>query len=347
MVSGAVAHVRTSLFPEDAGATVTGGPVTVQLPDFGGTVDVALLGSSDLQTWSAATPGEHVVTNRKFFRVKAVERFVLVPAGSFDMGDNFEEGDPYERPVHSVYISPFYLQRTEVTKAQWDDVAGWASANGYDITPADGSAKGPDHPVQDLTWHDCVKYCNALSEREELIPVYMESDVVYRTGSDNPEVNDAANGYRLPTEAEWEKAARGGLNGKRFPWGDTISHSKANYYSSSSYAYDESPTRGYHPVWLPGGYPYTSPAGSFAPNGYGLYDMVGNVWEWCGDWFSYDYYGSSPGSDPTGPSFGSARVIRGGDFGSNPSHSTVYHRISSNPGSSNSNRGFRPARDAS
>jgi formylglycine-generating enzyme required for sulfatase activity len=104
-------------------------------------------------------------------------------------------------------------------------------------------------------------------------------------------------GYRLPTEVEWEYAARGGLSGKRFPWGDTIEHSQANYRSYSEISYDTSLTRGYHPTFNAGGFPYTSPVGSFAANGYGLYDMAGNVLEWCTDWYAEE---------------GSDRVLRGG-----------------------------------
>ena len=130
-----------------------------------------------------------------------------------------------------------------------------------------------------------VKWCNARSEKEGLAPCY-HTDVartaVYRTGRvdvTNDMVNWSANGYRLPTEAEWEKAARGGLVGRRFPWGDQITHSLANYSSDSIYPYDTSPTRGYHPDYQAGGAPYTSPVGNFAANGYGLYDMAGNVYE--------------------------------------------------------------------
>lgn len=268
----------------------------------------------------------------------------LIPAGSFQMGDSFREGGTVERPVHSVYLSGFYMGRTEVTYSQWQEVYNWAVANNYSFDNA-GAGKAANHPVHTVSWYDVVKWCNAASEREGLAPVYRTGDgSVYRTGQLAPVIAYGNRGYRLPTEAEWEKAARGGLSGKRFPWGDTITHSEANYYSSSSYSYDVSSTRGYHPSYDEGGTPYTSPVGSFASNGYGLYDMAGNVWEWCNDWYGADYYRNSPGTDPEGPASGAYRVFRGGSWISNARNCRVASRDRNDPDDRNFIIGFRLAR---
>ena len=246
----------------------------------------------------------------RFFRVAMLDtsntpvNMAFIPAGSFTMGDTFGEGESDERPTHSVYASAFYMDRYEVTKTLWDEVYQWATNHGYTFDNA-GSGKAADHPVQEICWYDMVKWCNARSEKEYRTPAYYTEAAqtnVCRTGT-NALLNDWVKwttGYRLPTEAEWEKAARGGLSGKRFPWGDTISHSQANYFSTTNDAYDISVTRGNHPAYDTGGLPYTAPVGSFAPNGYGVYDMTGNVWELCWDWYGSTYYGSSPAFDPRG-----------------------------------------------
>ncbi|MSU35213.1 MAG: formylglycine-generating enzyme family protein [Pedosphaera sp.] len=240
---------------------------------------------------------------------------VLIPAGSFEMGDTFNEGNPDERPVHSVFISGFYMDKTEVTKALWDEVKGWSTGYGYGFDNP-GEGKAANHPVHTVNWFDVVKWCNARSELAGKTPVYY-TDVgltrVYRTGEVPVFVNWGAKGYRLPTEAEWEKAARGGLSGQRFPWGNLISQGMANYYGTGIVSYDVG-SDGYNPIGKIGGTtPATSPVGSFAANGYGLYDMVGNVWEWCWDWVGSYSLGSQ--TDSRGPDSGSSRVIRGGSWG--------------------------------
>ncbi len=261
--------------------------------------------------------------SQRFYRVVMLvpRGMALVPAGSFTMGNcmNQSEGMARELPLHSVYASAFYMDQYEVTKVLWDEVKEWNGGNGYGYDWA-GSGKAPNHPVQTINWYDCVKWCNARSEKEGLEPCYYADaglTEVYKAGQVQPYVKWDAKGYRLPTEAEWEKAARGGADGHRFPWSDaeTVQHSRANYYSTNTLAYDTSPTRGYHPTFAVGEFPYTSPVGSFAPNGYGLYDMAGNVWEVCWDWFVNTYYTSSPGTDPRGPNSGTHRVTRGGGCG--------------------------------
>ena len=246
---------------------------------------------------------------------------VIIPAGSFTMGNTFSgEGYGDELPLHTVYVSAFYMDRYEVTKALWDEVYNWAITHGYSFDYANsGEGKASNHPAQRMTWYDAVKWCNARSEKEGRVPAYYTSSgqtTVYRSGQvdvDNSWVNWNS-GYRLPTESEREKAARGGSSGHRFPWSnvDTISHSQANYNADISYPYNLSYPAGYHPTFASGGFPYTSPAGYFAPNGYGLYDMDGNVLEWCWDW--YGFYGSVSQTDPRGPASGPYRRIRGGSW---------------------------------
>jgi formylglycine-generating enzyme len=272
---------------------------------------------------------------------------VLISAGNFQMGDHFSEGSTAERPVHTVYVSAFFMDRYEVTKALWDQVYTWAVGNGYSFDNA-GSGKAANHPVHTINWYDMVKWCNARSEMEGRTPAYYTSSSrtsanIYRTGRVDVQ-NDWVRwdaGYRLPTEAEWEKAARGGQSGRRFPWGDTIQHSRANYYSSSSYSYDTSPTRGYHPTYNTGGMPYTSPVGSFAANGYGLYDMAGNVWEWTWDWLNSSEYNRGSVSDPRGPATGSDRVVRGGSWNDGAPYCRVARRFDSYPAYANGSVGFR------
>ena len=267
--------------------------------------------------------------------------FAPIPAGSYQIGDNLDGLS--DAPVTSVSLSGYYLSVNDTTKAQWDAVRTWGLSNGYTDLAA-GGGKASDHPVQTVSWYAVVKWANAASEKEGLTPCYTVSGSVYRTGNSDAVVCDwSANGYRLPTEAEWEVAARGGLSGKRFPWGDTITHSQANYYSHSGYAYDVSPTRGFHPAYATGDYTYTSPAGSFVANGYGLRDMAGNVGQWCWDW----YVGYSGGNDPRGSSAGSNRVLRGGYWIYFADYARCAQRDYSTPSDAYYFIGFRLARGRS
>jgi formylglycine-generating enzyme required for sulfatase activity len=302
----------------------------------------------DAAVWLATSPATDQQGNPRAQAspdVGAVESggFSLIPAGVFRMGDAFDEDSLSERPVHEVSVSTFYMARHEVAKAQWDEVRIWGVGHGYTDLPT-GGAKAADHPVHSIKWYDLVKWCNARSEKEGLTPCYTVSGAVYRTGNSVPDCNWTANGYRLPTEAEWEKAARGGLSGKRFPWGDTISHSQANYFSTSNLIYDVSQTRGYHPDYNDGVAPYTSPVGSFPPNGFGLQDMMGNVEELCWDRFDFAPYPSATQYDPRGADQGPYRSIRGGCWYYSANGGRVATRYGAYPdGSSNSN-GFRVAR---
>jgi formylglycine-generating enzyme required for sulfatase activity len=303
-------------------------------------------------TWNAGADWSGQYSANVRFRVTADDAvaptgMALIPAGSFTMGNCMSSSEGYfdELPLHTVYVSAFYMDKYFVTKSLWDTVYQWAIAHGYTFDYA-GSGKAATHPVETIDWYDCVKWCNARSEKEGWVPAYYTDvglSVRYRTGQVSVQTNwvNWGSGYRLPTEAEWEKAARGGASGHRFPWSnvDTITHSQANYYSSSSYAYDISPTRGYDPTANDGVFPYNIPVGYFAANGYGLYDMAGNVWQWCWDW--YGSYSSGSQADPRGPASGSNRLDRGGGWGNDADGCRAAHRNHLTPDYWNSGIGFR------
>jgi len=213
------------------------------------------------------TNGSFTASVPMFYRVRGVARGALIPAGTFTMGDNLDnETDAV--PAVAVNVSGFYMDVNLVTYSQWQSVFNWAINNGYSFTQA-GLGKAADHPVQTVGWYDTVKWCNARSQLAGLAPVYftdMQLTQVYTTGQIEPYVNWTNTGYRLPTEAEWEKAARGGVNGQRFPWGNTLSQSQANYRSFTNQVYDLGPF-GFNAAFTNGVQPFTSPVGSFAANG--------------------------------------------------------------------------------
>ena len=300
-------------------------------------------------------------TGRRLYRavtaaVTVPTNMVLIPAGSFTMGNCMDPSEGYtdELPLHAVYVSAFFMDKYAVTKGLWDVVKTWSGTNGYQYDYA-GLGKAATHPVQTINWYDAVKWCNARSQMEGLTPCYYTDagyTTLYKTReNDLVYVNWGVNGYRLPTEAEWEKAARGGTGGHRFPWTNvqTITQSQADYYSDGGEAYDLSPAPGFDAAFNDGVYPYTSPVGSFAANGYGLYDMAGNVYEWCWDWYDIGYYGSSPASDPRGADNPSGnpyvnRVFRGGAWGTSARSCRSSQRLNDAPFDAYNGVGFRVVR---
>jgi len=240
-----------------------------------------------------------------------ISEMAIVPEGKFQMGDNYDEGYATEQPVHNIHTSCIWMDRCEVSKAEWDEVRTWGMTNGYtDLAVGRygwrldpwGEILDPSHPVSYVSWNDCVKWCNARSEMEGLDPAYYTTVThtqVLRLGSvalGTNYVDWLANGYRLPTEAEWEKAARGGFAGHHFPW-PSLGDSYQDHYPTSKYNGE------------------THPVGSFEANAYGLYDMDGNVMEWCWDYYDSNYYSAFSSSNwpanPQGPSTGSNRQMRG------------------------------------
>ena len=279
--------------------------------------------------------------------VAAPPGMVLIPAGAFTMGNSIAaDTDITDAATVTATVSAFYMDVNLVTLSQWQSVYYWATNQGYGFVYA-GAGKAANHPVQTVRWYDCVKWCNARSQQAGRTPVYYTDAAftqVYTNGEPTTLYpNWTASGYRLPTEAEWEKAARGGLSGQRFPWGNVINQNLANYFGlTGSYAYDLGPN-GYNPIGSIGGTATaTSPVGSFAANGYGLSDMAGNVFQWCWDWYATSYAGGSDPHGPAGPF--SDRVLRGGDWNAYASGTRCAVRDAYGPSSANSYIGFRCVR---
>ena len=283
------------------------------------------------------------------------DNMVYVQGGTFQMGS--EDGDSDEKPIHQVTLSDYYMSRYELTVQEF---SRFISATGYktDAEKDGGSyfwedskwqkkagtdwrynAKGDlrpnaeyDHPVIHVSWNDAIAYCNWRSELEGYTPVY--------TISGNSVTADwKANGYRLPTEAEWEYAARSRGKNYKYAWG--------NGKPNGSIA-DEAAKAKFSgwTIWedYTDGYIYTSPVGQFEQGDLGLTDMTGNVWEWCWDW--KDTYPSSAQTNPHGPVSGSDRVIRGGSWLNVPAYLRCAIRNLSSPGYGSLNVGFRLSRAA-
>jgi formylglycine-generating enzyme required for sulfatase activity len=258
--------------------------------------------------------------------------FVYVPAGPFKMGDNFGDGESRERPVHTVEIDAFYIAKYETSNGDWrkfrddpgyDDTKFWPEGRVVpknqvpywtDARNHGGATPNSDeYPVLGVNWDSAVAYCNWLSAK---------------TGKK----------YRLPTEAEWEKAARG-TDQRRFPWGNQIDHSTARYTTDG--AFETAMPVGYYDGTKRGDVQTHSNASP-----YGAFDMGGNVMEWCQDWYSRTYYSVSPRKNPKGPATGAYRVVRGGSFFMDGLDLRSYARQAAWPSyQSHRMTGFRAARE--
>ena len=246
----------------------------------------------------------------------ASPNFMFVEGGTFQMGSDDSD---WLKPAHTVTITSFYMGKYEVTQKEWKAVMGWL--------PIETFVKGNNLPVDGVTWYEAIKYCNRLSKKEGLTPVYKLIGLFIFGNNRIVAWNRNANGYRLPTEAEWEYAARGG-NG-----------SPGNYRYSGSNTADEV-------AWHKGNSGgIVQEVGAKKPNGLGLYDMSGNVREWCWDWFDRNYYSNSPQNDPIGASSGSQRVWRGEYWGSSADSVGSKGRSSFPPRERLDGLGFRLARN--
>ena len=227
---------------------------------------------------------------------------VLIPVGEFQMGSN--DGDDDERPVHTVYVDAFYMDKYEVTVGQYKKFVQATGHRAPDWNFVAEYSPTDQHPIIVVSWHDAMAYAQWA-------------------------------GKRLPTEAEWEKAARGSLKGQKYPWGNSIDSSKANYGDNG-----------------------TTVVGRYPANGYGLYDMAGNVWEWCLDAYSGDFYARSPRDNPFSggivtdmtnnfTNVNSSRVLRGGSWGDDAQDVRVAYRSWNTPTNTLNNGGFRCVRAVS
>jgi len=261
------------------------------------------------------------------FPATSIIEMVYVPGGSFQMGDVKNEGWSEEKPVHTVTLSGFYIGKYQVTQAQYQAVMG-SNPSYFSSNTLVGETQGK-RPVESVSWYDALVFCNRLSVSEGLNPAYSISGStdpavwIAANGGTVPTSSNAtwnavvivagSNGYRLPTEAEWEYACRAGTT-TAYNTGDTISDNTGRYTTNSGSK--------------------THEVGLKAANAWGLYDMHGNVYEWCWDWYSSSYYSSSPASNPVGASSGAYRVERGGGWYSSGRYlRSAYRNYDDGPGS--------------
>ena len=304
---------------------------------------------------SAAAPGDRATPRpAPAPSTRRLRGMLPVPAGSFAMGDPFGEGYPGdgETPVHTVRLDAFRMDTTTVTNAQFatfvKDTGYVTGAEEFGISAVFHLAFDGD-PADVLNRAAQVPWWLAVRGADWRHPEGPGSDVsrrqnhpVVHVSWDDAQAYAAWAGKRLPTESEWEYAARGGLEGARFAWGDELTPRgrwRCNIFQGT-FPTENTGEDG----WLT-----TAPATSYAPNGYGLHGTAGNVWEWCADWFAADAYAHAAEHDPRGPGDGEQRVMRGGSYLCHDSYCNRYRvaaRSSNTPESTAGNIGFRCAAEA-
>ena len=252
---------------------------------------------------------------------------VLINGGTFEMGSpETEMQREIDETQHEVTVSDFYIGRYEVTQSEYEEVMGENPSN----------FKGENLPVENVTWYNAIEYCNRLSEQEGLTPVYT-------IDGESVSWDRGANGYRLPTEAEWEYAARAGTT-TPFNTENSISAKESNYYGYYPYGIEENYFSQENLETEPGEYRQTTvEVDSFSPNNWGLYNIHGNVAEWC-----FDYYGEydlENTNNPSGPTTGTLKVNRGGGWNDYAKHLRSAYRASTTPEQGMSNIGFRVTRN--
>jgi len=262
----------------------------------------------------AVTPGDTTV-------VQGIT-MVSIPAGSFQMGS--DTGFPDERPVHTVILDAFQMSKYEITQAQYQGVIG---------TNPSFFTGDNNRPVEQVSWYAAVAFCNKLSALAGLDSCYTRVDIPDEGGDEEAggeeeelwECDFSKNGFRLPTEAEWEYACRAGTVTEYYTGDEESALEIAGWYEENS-----------------GGATY--PSGQKEPNAWGLYDMSGNVWEWCHDWCEAGYYSESPASNPRGPETGITSIRRGGSWFTNELSCRSSNRGNAPPDCKSPTIGFRVVR---
>jgi len=254
--------------------------------------------SADLPGDTGASDAGPRPSQRETIVTEGGIEMVWIPAGRFRMGSDAGEAD--ERPVHEVAVDGFYMDRYEVTQEQWARLAGQSEW----LAPDPSHFKGPDRPVEMIRWDMAALFANVRSRAEGLEPCYDEE-----TG----ECNFEADGYRLPTEAEWEYACRAGSRGEYGFGNDPAALAEHAWYAENASKKSQ-------------------PVGRKKPNAWGLFDMHGNVAEWCNDRYGEDYYARSAADNPRGPAEGEQYVLRGGAWNSSADGCRSARRVGEDPG---------------